>query len=387
MHHYISVFVRSGSQMIPRETWINEALNDSALFQATLLPSAAHYALFYDGDLAESFHLFDQTTQTVYRRLGDPEQGTSDATLAAVICLSFVENVLGNSAASSVHMNGLHRMVELRGGLQALGFKGVLQRMVLWADNWTGILALSPPRFPLAKQTRRKSNFSATDLNISRLKSALQDDCSGTCVVSADSGDDQDDVFGIIFGLQQLSRTLAAIHANKTTVTEALQFNERVFLLERQLLLSLVSDEQTRGLPLEIFILRCFSHAAYIYIYSTLHSTLRDLPLKFPFFGIFVERLQAALDQPEFFLAWCSTSPVMLLWVLVVGAIAAHRRPQRSWFLTQLTSVCIPLKISDFQKLRGLLEEMMWVSGALDSSLTTLWSELQTWTPCCLSEF
>jgi hypothetical protein len=77
--------------MIPRETWINEALNDSALFQATLLPSAAHYALFYDGDLAESFHLFDQTTQTVYRRLGDPEQGTSDATLAAVICLSFVE--------------------------------------------------------------------------------------------------------------------------------------------------------------------------------------------------------------------------------------------------------------------------------------------------------
>jgi hypothetical protein len=87
----ISVFVRSGSQMIPRETWINEALNDSALFQATLLPSAAHYALFYDGDLAESFHLFDQTTQTVYRRLGDPEQGTSDATLAAVICLSFVE--------------------------------------------------------------------------------------------------------------------------------------------------------------------------------------------------------------------------------------------------------------------------------------------------------
>ena len=86
-----SVFVRPGSQMIPRETWINEALNDSALFQATLLPSAAHYALFYNQDLAESFHLFDQTTRTVYKRLGDPEQGTSDATLAAVICLSFVE--------------------------------------------------------------------------------------------------------------------------------------------------------------------------------------------------------------------------------------------------------------------------------------------------------
>lgn len=86
-----SVFVRPGSQMVPRTTWINEALNDSALFQATLLPSAAHYALFYNLDLTESFHLFDQTTRLVYKRLGDPKHGTSDATLAAVICLSFVE--------------------------------------------------------------------------------------------------------------------------------------------------------------------------------------------------------------------------------------------------------------------------------------------------------
>ena len=87
----ISVFVRPGREHIPRQTWISEALNDSALFQATLLPSAAHYALFHNLDLTESFHLFDQTTQIVSKRLSDPEQGTSDATLAAVICLSFVE--------------------------------------------------------------------------------------------------------------------------------------------------------------------------------------------------------------------------------------------------------------------------------------------------------
>lgn len=87
----ISVFVRCGNQLIPRETWIKEALKDSALFQATLLPAAAHYALLYDLDLAESFQLFGQTTQMLHQRLSDPEQGSSDATLAAVICLSFVE--------------------------------------------------------------------------------------------------------------------------------------------------------------------------------------------------------------------------------------------------------------------------------------------------------
>ena len=225
--------------------------------------------------------------------------------------------------------------------------------------------------------------YSATDPNISKLRSSLQEDDCGIPLISVDSGEYQENVFGIILGLQQLSRTLAAIHADKTTQTQALQFNEQVFLLERQLLLSLVTDEQQpHRFPFKFFIMRSFSHAAYIYIYSTLHSTLRDLPLQSPFFGIFVERLRIALSHPEFFLTWCSTSPVMLLWVLVVGAVAAYRRPQRAWFKTQLTSVCLALKISDLKRLRGLLEEMMWMEGALDSSLRTLWSELkQTWTP------
>lgn len=236
------------------------------------------------------------------------------------------------------------------------------------------------------KQIHGTPYYSATDLNISKLKSVLQDDYSGTSLVSVDSGEYQDNVFGIILGLQQLSRTLAAIRANQTTVIEAMKFNERVFLLERQLLLSLVTDEQPHGYPLEFFIMRSFSHAAYIYIYSTLHSTLRDLPLQMPFFGIFVERLQAALHDGEFFLAWCNTSPVILLWVLVVGTIAADRRPQRGWFMTQLTSVCLSLRISDFNKLRGLLQEMMWVDGALDSSLKALWSELQRWTSYSLDD-
>lgn len=226
--------------------------------------------------------------------------------------------------------------------------------------------------------------YSATDPNISKLKSTLQQNSSGTSLVSFDSGEYQDNVYGIILRLQHLSRTLAAIHANKTTKAEALQYNERVFLIERQLLLSLVTDEQRShgSFPFEYLIMQSFCHAAYIYLYSTLHSTLRDLPLQSPFFGIFVERLRIALSHGDLFHAWCSTKPVMLLWVVAVGAIAAHRRPQRAWFMTQLTSVCLALSISDLNKLRRLLEKMMWVEGPLNSSLRTLWSELmQIWTP------
>lgn len=234
---------------------------------------------------------------------------------------------------------------------------------------------------------------------MSKLKNALEDEDIEASLVTVNSSENQDNVFGIILGLQQLSTTLAAIHANKTTVTEALQFNERVFLLERQLLLSLVSSDEPKGhqqassqdhptIPLEHFIRRSFSHAAYIFIYSTLHSTLRDLPLQSPFFGTFVQRLHTALNQNPggFFHVWRSTSPVMLLWVLVVGAVAAYRRPERPWLMEQLTSVCLLLKIHDLAKLRELLEEMMWVEGALDAALKTLWAEVQKGIGLSLSE-
>lgn len=77
--------------MIPRVTWINEALHDPALFQATLLPSALHHAMFYGRELDESFDLFKVTTALVKQKLDDPELGISDNNIAAVICLSFFE--------------------------------------------------------------------------------------------------------------------------------------------------------------------------------------------------------------------------------------------------------------------------------------------------------
>lgn len=77
--------------MIPQQTWINEAVKDPALFQATLLPAAVHHALLHDLNLSESFELFQNTTRTVSTKLSDREQGISDTNLAAVVCLSFVE--------------------------------------------------------------------------------------------------------------------------------------------------------------------------------------------------------------------------------------------------------------------------------------------------------
>lgn len=87
----MSVFIQTKTPMIRKVTWLSEAMGDPALFQATLLPSALHHAMFYERDLTESFNLFNVTTGLVKKKLNDPELGISDNNIAAVVCLSFFE--------------------------------------------------------------------------------------------------------------------------------------------------------------------------------------------------------------------------------------------------------------------------------------------------------
>jgi hypothetical protein len=52
---------------------------------------------------------------------------TSDSTITAVTCLAACEAFRGNIQQLQTHMNGVQKMVEMRGGLTELGMKGLLQ--------------------------------------------------------------------------------------------------------------------------------------------------------------------------------------------------------------------------------------------------------------------
>lgn len=254
--------------------------------------------------------------------------------------------------------------------------------ILIWvrADIWNSILSLSKPRFPLIETavTKSSTDSSLTELDVHNSDNVPGDENSENSLVCIGPGQYQNDVANIFQGLQQLSRILAAVHSSKTKPLDALLFNEKIFVLERRLLLSLISSDRQHVSPLDNFILQSCSHAAFIFIFSTLHSTIRDLPLRAPFFRILIERLRDALDHTGYLLAWSHTNAIMLLWVLVVGAAAACRRPQRPWFVTQLTGVCAILKIQNLDEMKTHLEKMMWMNGALNSELTVLWSELQS---------
>lgn len=62
------------------------------------------------------------------------EDQIADGTILAVLKLALFEAIFGRVEAYRVHMQGLGRIVALRGGLEGLGMEGYLARLLVWFD-------------------------------------------------------------------------------------------------------------------------------------------------------------------------------------------------------------------------------------------------------------
>jgi nitrogen regulatory protein PII len=69
--------------------------------------------------------------QLLHSMMATPETSTSDEAIEAVVRLVLSDLCYGEAEDLRVHVDGVHEMVRVRGGLQGLGREGLLARMVL----------------------------------------------------------------------------------------------------------------------------------------------------------------------------------------------------------------------------------------------------------------
>lgn len=58
----------------------------------------------------------------------------SDQTIAFVYILGTTESFYGDTSSCDIHMTSLAQLLQLRGGLEALGMHGLLAKMIVWLD-------------------------------------------------------------------------------------------------------------------------------------------------------------------------------------------------------------------------------------------------------------
>ncbi|KAK5118665.1 hypothetical protein LTR85_008130 [Meristemomyces frigidus] len=145
LHHMLTVFAPRGwpalkitnEQGLKWEWFMTQhALAEPALFYVRLL--------FASGDLIRmnvlkpevSFWLQAQAIQAINEALKDPKRATSDPLILAVGRIALHESMYGDrQAANAVHRPAQRRMIQMRGGMKALDFPGLVKRLMRWADT------------------------------------------------------------------------------------------------------------------------------------------------------------------------------------------------------------------------------------------------------------
>ncbi|KAI0011337.1 hypothetical protein F4779DRAFT_626546 [Xylariaceae sp. FL0662B] len=158
MNTYYSGFLANAFAMNPSGTWFDSIQVDAAATHAFLaMVAAMHNSLAMWGDTSTiDFHRF-QAVKSINERLNlegkDDDKPVSDGVIVAVALLVNIEAHIGSLTAAAAHMNGLKRMVDLRGGIiEGFQHSTLLQRAIAWADFSYATAAHKPVVFPFIPQ-------------------------------------------------------------------------------------------------------------------------------------------------------------------------------------------------------------------------------------------
>ncbi|KAL4782254.1 hypothetical protein BJX76DRAFT_297592 [Aspergillus varians] len=140
-----------GNRGLLRTDWFPLVMSEPSLFLVIVLIAASNYASVQTDSANMKLHLLGlrcEAVQAVNNSLVHHPSDVSDALIGAIAKMASYEAMYGNLDNYAVHMQGLQRAVELRGGLFSLGLGGLLRRIVIWIDRNGAFLNGSTLYFP-----------------------------------------------------------------------------------------------------------------------------------------------------------------------------------------------------------------------------------------------
>ncbi|CAG8033421.1 unnamed protein product [Penicillium nalgiovense] len=133
-----------GTPGLLRTSWFPLVMTEPALFSVIILLAASHYASLQSNPSGMKMDLLGfrcEAILSINSCLEAQQPGTvNDALIGAIAKMASYEAMFGSLENYSIHMQGLARVIGLRGGLTTLGLNGLLYRMVIWIDRNSAFL-------------------------------------------------------------------------------------------------------------------------------------------------------------------------------------------------------------------------------------------------------
>lgn len=132
-----------------RTRWFPLVLTEPATFDVVILLSASNYTSLRcpSGDGPSLLLLKSRAISSINKALKTTSCRTSDQLIGAVAKMASYEAMFGDQETYELHMTGLLKMIQLRGGLSSLGLGGLLARICVWIDRNSAFIHNWPLHF------------------------------------------------------------------------------------------------------------------------------------------------------------------------------------------------------------------------------------------------
>jgi hypothetical protein len=112
--------------------WVEYLAYDQSYVHSVLFATQAFFDYVQTGRFGDkTLRHLNKTLSTLRQRLLHDELATSDSTISIVLTLAMMADILDDAEATKNHIQGLHKLVTLRGGILGLSDNNELQSKVL----------------------------------------------------------------------------------------------------------------------------------------------------------------------------------------------------------------------------------------------------------------
>ncbi|RAH71420.1 uncharacterized protein BO66DRAFT_470562 [Aspergillus aculeatinus CBS 121060] len=130
-----------------------DVVRETIALSQLLSASSKHLGHLYADDSSMDHYRYTvHATTLLQQRLGDPATFVSDEVVVAVLAFCCYANMTRDPKLLNVHMDGISRILDCRGGAQSLDSNPLLRTMLYWVDVNGAYIQDSVPRYqqPLA---------------------------------------------------------------------------------------------------------------------------------------------------------------------------------------------------------------------------------------------
>ncbi|KAB5580010.1 hypothetical protein GE09DRAFT_1212474 [Coniochaeta sp. 2T2.1] len=362
IQYFLTKFALNASQNVKQRPYFSMAMSEPLVMRGTLALSWTFWVMNVPSlDRAVAYEGLYQKTQAIQEINREIQKyrmsQVSDVLIVAVANLANVAAMEGSFQEADMHLRGLKRLVNARGGAMAFKDTYHVAQAICWNDLQTASGLGRAPLFPLI--------HGYMDVHIPQdiLNQAEEPDLSHL-VGLGDINSGNEDIISIFRCLRQ-SIIAKKLGVGGPTPTRILHNIADVHILRRIDRKPESPDEHR---------LRSLCLAAHMFMYNG----LRLVPRNGAVVRVMVSRLREALDSRDAInvAAFPRERLHDLLWVLFVGSVVAGGGEHGAWFMVRLKMVIRMIACRSQDEVEDIFQRYLWQDKFGLDFLDRVWMDL-----------